>query len=573
MSSNQQPLILKDWDQGMADSPHKGIGLIRNADIESFPGAVKVAKKPQTYFHSISTLTFTADAGTDICTAPSAIEANGVNFTGAAVYFTTTTTLPAGLSLSTVYYLYAVTATTFQVCTSYKNSAGSAPGTVINITDAGTGVHTMHKIAIGTVNWIVKDFRTGYYYMLDSNGRVWFAPSTIAYLLHNSAIENVTGALTNASGNGLVLNPFSSTTKTYLFVFRNALIDVIDIFGDTTIEALGWSNAWQSLNTAAGTNNTHHAIKAQDDAIYFCDARYVGSIIEAVGSTFDPANGATFTYNNQALDLPQYEIAQCLEELGINLLIGGNIFNKIYPWDRSSDSFNLPLAVPEYVIKRMKNSGSLVYILAGSWGNIYSTQGTYVRKVRKVPTYAVNGAYAIQSNPVTWGGIAVVNGALLFGLAGVSTGSSGVYRLYDDGRLIQDNIPSTGSANVIGLYAENEFYLMGYAGGADNFTATQYTANYPTVLHSQLEKVGTKTNKATYSTLEVQIAGPASSGNIRVSYRTDKTSSFTTLATYTMDSSSTSFFTQELGLIDLENLQIQVEMHGNPELVEVRLYP
>ncbi len=67
MSRQQQPLIIKDWEQGIAESPNKGFGLIRNADIESFPGAVKVTKKPQTYFpHVITTSrTFTADAGTD----------------------------------------------------------------------------------------------------------------------------------------------------------------------------------------------------------------------------------------------------------------------------------------------------------------------------------------------------------------------------------------------------------------------------------------------------------------------------------------------------------------------------
>lgn len=448
MSSQQTPLIIKDWN-GIAESPHKGFGLFRNADLQSFPGAVKVNKKPGTYFHSINTLTFTADATTDVCTTPSAIE-NNITFGGAAVYFTTTGTLPAGLSINTIYYLIYVSATTFKMATSYKNSVGSAAGTAINITDAGSGTHTMNQVPIGTVNWIIKDPRTNRTIMLSSNGRVWFTSGGVtAYLLHNSAIDTGAATVTNASGQGIAISPFSSASSTYLFVFRNALIDVIDVFGTTAIEALAWSNGWKTMNTGAGSGNSHHAIVGEDDAIYFCDDRYVGSIIENSGSTFDPANGATFTYNNKALDLPAYEIAQCLEEQGGSLLIGGNTFNKIYPWDRISNSFDLPIPVPEYGIKRMKNIGGLVFILPGTWGNIYTTQGTYVKWFAKLPNYLTNNAGTIQSNPITWGGIAAVNGDLLFGVATTTSGNSGVWRLKQDGTLTIDNMPSSGSANVV----------------------------------------------------------------------------------------------------------------------------
>jgi len=56
------------------------------------------------------------------------------------VRFTTTTTLPTGLSLATDYYLVRVSATTARVATSLANAIA---GTVIAYTDAGTGTHTM----------------------------------------------------------------------------------------------------------------------------------------------------------------------------------------------------------------------------------------------------------------------------------------------------------------------------------------------------------------------------------------------------------------------------------------------
>ena len=49
MSSQQTPLIIKDWN-GIAESPHKGFGLFRNADLQSFPERLKSTKKREHIF-------------------------------------------------------------------------------------------------------------------------------------------------------------------------------------------------------------------------------------------------------------------------------------------------------------------------------------------------------------------------------------------------------------------------------------------------------------------------------------------------------------------------------------------
>jgi len=82
--------------------------------------------------------TFTADAGTDVCTHSNI---NLLPYT--RVQLTTTTTLPAGLSLATDYYVIKVSDTTCQFATSYANAVA---GTAINITDAGTGTHTINTL-------------------------------------------------------------------------------------------------------------------------------------------------------------------------------------------------------------------------------------------------------------------------------------------------------------------------------------------------------------------------------------------------------------------------------------------
>ena len=87
--------------------------------------------------------TFTADAGTDIITWTSTTNIPSNILTGTRVRLTTTTTLPAGLALATDYYVIKLTDSTCSLATSYANAVA---GTAINITDAGTGTHTMSRL-------------------------------------------------------------------------------------------------------------------------------------------------------------------------------------------------------------------------------------------------------------------------------------------------------------------------------------------------------------------------------------------------------------------------------------------
>jgi len=87
--------------------------------------------------------TFTADAGTDTCTWTSTTNYSYNTLVGTRVRLTTTTTLPAPLATATDYYVIKVTDTTFKLATTYANAIA---GTAINITDAGTGTHTMSRL-------------------------------------------------------------------------------------------------------------------------------------------------------------------------------------------------------------------------------------------------------------------------------------------------------------------------------------------------------------------------------------------------------------------------------------------
>lgn len=81
---------------------------------------------------------FTANATTEDCTHTNI---NLMPYT--RVRLTTTGTLPAGLSLATDYYVIKVSDFVCEFATSYANAVA---GTPVNITDAGTGTHTINTL-------------------------------------------------------------------------------------------------------------------------------------------------------------------------------------------------------------------------------------------------------------------------------------------------------------------------------------------------------------------------------------------------------------------------------------------
>ena len=91
--------------------------------------------------------------------------------------------------------------------------------------------------------------------------------------------------------------------------------------------------------------------------------------------------------------------------------------------------------------------------------------------------------------------------------------------------------------------------------------------------------MATKLGKGKFSRMEVVLAKPATAGSVRVSYRADLSSSFTTIDTFTADSATTIFTNESVGITDIDNIQIQVEMNDGTvgsvdmELLEIRLFP
>jgi hypothetical protein len=91
-------------------------------------------------------LTVTANATTDVLT----VTAGHTWVTDATVEFGSTDTLPAPLAVDTLYYVRDATSTTFKV-------AATRGGAAINLTDTGTGTHTVFGSTGVSVRWRASD--------------------------------------------------------------------------------------------------------------------------------------------------------------------------------------------------------------------------------------------------------------------------------------------------------------------------------------------------------------------------------------------------------------------------------
>lgn len=151
---NVQPTYAKHLVSGSAQSAAATVvpGVLSLVDVVGFYRVTSVTTT--TAQATTNTLgqsdTFTADAGTDLCTWTSSANIPSNLLTGTRVRLTTTTTLPGGLATATDYYFIRMSDTTFELATSYANAVA---GTQIDITTAGTGTHT--------VTWLLPRYTNG----------------------------------------------------------------------------------------------------------------------------------------------------------------------------------------------------------------------------------------------------------------------------------------------------------------------------------------------------------------------------------------------------------------------------
>jgi hypothetical protein len=568
-------LIIDNWQQGIAESALVGFGDMRNVDIYSQVGSLKVNPKTQLSSSAspVSTLSLSVDPSTDIWTSSVAHNMR----TGTTVVISSTGALPSPLSSSERSYVIYVSATTFKIANSLANALS---GTALDITTAGTGTITGAVTTIGRVAYFASDpADSTKIYAQDDQNKIWYTtvtPSDVA----NANWYWLAGNTSSGTGNGLVV------WKGYIFAFGSTKIDLVPtsyaVTKTSTWAGSSGVNDW--FSPTAFVSGAHHAVWGQDDILYFTNGQYVGSVQETAGSTFAPGTSSTYNRTDKALTLPAYVTSTRLEELGTNLMtLGADQSNSyVFPWDRSSPTFNLPLRIPN-AVSAMTVYNNTLYLFTTDSLKIYKTNGSYMVEEKVFP----QAWLGTDLTSVSIGAATMYKGRLLFSIsqAGMaSTGPNGVYS-YDlrTGALIMENGISTGNyyagVQISALYAPKQtgMYFVGWkdnSGGGATYgvdsnrlsgPAQSYTwySSYAPYVETQFFEVGKPQDLKSFQEISILFSNKlASTQGIRLSFRTSLTDSYTVIDTYDFATlGAVQYFTKSItGFTSCTHIQFKIEL-------------
>lgn len=529
---------------------------MRNLNIISVPGEASVNFEVQKITTTKAGTVTSASAGADTVTTTNT---TGIIDNKDVIVFAGAGLAGSGITAGTKYVVGNNSAGVFQI---FISEAMRIANTPVDITGTATGTWTTVDMGRPTQRWF--DSVSGNYYFLDANGRLWYTTASATQPFYLLGVDTTT--TTNASGNGLAVY------RGYVFVFRNQLIDHMNITTGV------WTYSWQTMNTASGTNNSHYAFYGRTDYIYYCDGPYLGSFKEQPGATFDPATAATFQWNKIALALPRDDIAQCLEELGTTLLIGGQK-NAIYNWNQTDSTFTSRALIAENFIWRMQTVNTNTYVLAGQRGRIYITNGSQANLYKKVPDH-LSGTIEPYFQ---WGDLCTLRNQLYFSLQCRNSASGAVIAQYgglwaidlDSTAIRLTNqlsfntyaglatalipiVPTPASNPPFPTYAQGVSIYIGWDSGASTY-GIDYSAAVPystseAYVDSDLIPIGTYDKPRDFTRIEYKLSKPMVDGeNITLQWRTNFVDSFTTIFTDTATATYLPF--SKSGPVNFKNAQ------------------
>lgn len=528
---------------------------------------------------------------------------------------------------------------------------------------------TSGSIVTGLPQWIVRNpLVSGHYYALDSNGVVYKNPNTtwavlagnvttsaagnglliwkdFLFVARNATLDTygplsgesvtvvaATNVFTSSIPHGLqvddrvvfpttfgVTPPAPLVAETAYWVNVTAAPDTFELSltqGGATINITDTGtgsviySAWKSVNSFKTIDSDiawHPMLMSKNDnKLYGGAGRYVFSLDEAT-APFRPGIVASFSWTQQALDLPPNYKIKCLEELGGYLMSGtwqgttsaDLAIADIFPWDRSSLSFGQPISLKEFGVHAMLNTGSELIVLAGVTGKIYGCNGASAYLIGQIPDVQLSDGRYLSYYP---GSISSLAGKVFFGVGsggtGVTTTKLGVYSLRQTGQGNILNLEYLNSQLTDGSTVDVDIGAIVAIGrrqisigwrsdtsyGIDVVDPTSYlyTTNYSSYFESPLYIVGDNEELRQFTKIKILFAKTLATGEgIRVKYRTNLTDSFAVLTdslqgVYGFATlGAVSSYVTSPGIPLCEMIQIRVEFLGSatttPQFKQIKL--
>jgi len=327
--------------------------------------------------------------------------------------------------------------------------------------------------------------------------------------------------------------------KGYIIYARGSALDAYNV--TTGVWTVNWRTG---LNSAV-----HPMIVLQDDRLYIGNGNFIDLCGEVFGQTFDPTNGATYSYSSEALPLKQGYIVNLLEEFSSYLVIGTKQYNNnvadMFFWNGSDEFITASQTIKfaDNGVQMTKNVGNMLYTIAGTG---------VPRIFRSLTSQAVE---YLRFNNINKGSASVTlypqaidqkDGEILFGIGqnlsvnGVTPvgvyslrGSSYVLRyLPSSGKDGSNGVSYIGFVKVIDAERMLVSWYDGTTYGIDILNISKF---YPTgaSVESPIYTVGTESDPKTYERVEVRLGNPLKAGDIiTIKGRKNLTDSYVTLATF-----------------------------------------
>lgn len=411
-------ISISGFSEGIGQSPLSDFSDMMGINLDR-PGVASVNFKFESFIQDQDTdvQVFTANASTDELTVGLSARYRGQLY-GRALTVSTTGTLPAGLTAGTIYFASTDTnGTTFKLSTSIKNAQDE---TYVNITDTGTGVHTVtFLVPKDLVGWCYNSF--GNIIAQDSANRIWdfgtYFTSSVPILIPGNTLTGDASGIINYKG--------------YTIVFRSNAMDALLDKSGWTNDIPTWTNSFDTINIS-NSGKAKPFLSINDDAIYFyngaTDRRNfkIGLFEENVGQTFDPTSGATFSMVEDVVTIPFEDFESnptVINEIN-NWLVIGTGGNKIYFWDKKSPSFTNHVDIKDSYVVDIQNVDNTAYCITLA-GKIFTTNGTSASFLTKIPDHLTPFNPDNISNIITQ-----VTTTAIFGdkiLIGMSIDGLGVY--------------------------------------------------------------------------------------------------------------------------------------------------
>ena len=561
--NDENAIVFDGFQEGIAEDPYDGISDMRNANIISIPGEASVNFATDMVSDGSFTVNvLSSDATADTVTfasTPNLKSHQVVYFTASSIGGISTGTLNAGV----YYWLEKIDDTTARLYTGpYFDPVG-----LVNITTDSTGTFSTVDMGLPKYFSFNSNINSQATYMVDINGRVWFNMIQGVVSTHFIFAGNKVPT-TKKSGNGLVYYEASDGTG-YMFVFHNSSIDYIDAASlEVSVTAPAWVYQWVPsagthstysasptaiLVTAGGTPNSHETLLGSDNAVYYCDATDVGRFYQKNPSyptltPFDPTDTSTYVFDSTPL-LPTNDIAQCMAQVGTNILIGGKK-NVIYPWNTVDFKTDYPIFLAERNVQKMVTVNTNVYALVGNRGRIYITNGSQAQLWKKVPDhlsgtvepYYIWGGLCSQKNQIYFSFYTTTNSGDVLPVCGgiwavdVDTEairvanelSYGTYAGYASALIPDLSLTPAGTGLFMGWYDGVSAY------GVDQTVTGLYT-NSQTYIDFEMYPIATFLRPKTFKTVEYKLSSPLVQGeSVSIYYRKKISDLFTLIFTSSM---------------------------------------